>query len=94
LFEKGAIRPNYPPEGVVFFVKWNALGKGRTRFGRWIDQRRISQHELAERSGVGRNVISRLANEEMKRPSWRTEKKVIRALREYDSDVSGEEFWG
>lgn len=75
-------------------MHWFGLGKPRTRFGEWIDERGIKQEEVSKRSGLNRNIVSRLANEDDARPSWRTRKRLMDALRGYDDDVRGDDFWG
>ena len=74
-------------------MPWFGLGKPRSRLGKWIDDHGISQAELEKKSGVSRDVIRILAKEN-KRPSWRTEKRLMQALRQYDSEISAEDFWG
>jgi putative transcriptional regulator len=69
------------------------LGKRRSNLGRWIDRRGISQLELAEKSGISRNTISRLCNGDAYQPNIKTAKKIIRALRQWDTEISIEDFW-
>ena len=70
------------------------LGKPRTTFGRWLDVHGIRQQRLSMESGVSEDVITRLANVKNSRPSWRTEKKLMKVLRQYDSEIVAKEFWG
>ncbi|WEH08164.1 helix-turn-helix transcriptional regulator [Alicyclobacillus fastidiosus] len=70
------------------------LGKSRSKFGRWIDERGITQQEISDASGVNRNTISQLANDKTAAPSWKTKRSLIRTLRKYDSEINAEDFWG
>lgn len=69
------------------------LGKPRTKLGRWIDQNNISQLDLADYTGVSRNTISQLCNNEEYEPYEETIIKVIRGLRRMGYDVSVSDFW-
>lgn len=70
------------------------LGKPRSRFGKWLDSQGIKHTEISKKSGVSMDVITELTRPGDRRPSWNTEKKLIRAVREYDAEVSAEDFWG
>lgn len=70
------------------------LGRPRSRFGKWMEQNGIRQAELERLSGVSQATISDLARDDDRTPSWRTEKKLIQALRCYDAEISAEDFWG
>jgi putative transcriptional regulator len=69
------------------------LGKGRSKLGIWIDRQGISQLELVEKSGVSRNTISRLCNDESYQPNMKTARKIIRALRHWNAEISANNFW-
>ena len=75
-------------------MDWFGLGRPRTKFGEWMERNKITQEELARRSGVPRGTISDLARDKDRRPNWRTEKRLMQTLRQYDSEVSAEDFWG
>ena len=70
------------------------LGKRRSRFGKWIDERGISQQEVMERSGVSRGTIGKLVSDDTYQPNMRTANRIIKALRQYDTEISAEDFWG
>ncbi|MCL6443006.1 MAG: helix-turn-helix transcriptional regulator [Alicyclobacillus sp.] len=72
---------------------WFGPGKPRSRFGKWLDKNGITQQELSRRSGVSEDTISRLANNDSGRPTWRTQKRLLKVLREVDSEISTEDFW-
>ncbi|PEE42849.1 helix-turn-helix domain-containing protein [Bacillus pseudomycoides] len=64
---------------------WFNLGKkSRSKFGKWIDSKRISQIELEKESGLSRGTISRLCNDDGYIPKIATEKKILKALKKID----------
>ncbi|MCM3165108.1 helix-turn-helix transcriptional regulator [Metabacillus litoralis] len=70
------------------------LGKKRSKLGKWLDKRGISQTWLAKRSGVNRNTINSLTSGESDRePNARTIKKILKALREIDPTVKSDDFF-
>ncbi|EGE1848569.1 transcriptional regulator [Shigella flexneri] len=70
------------------------LGKKRSKLGKWLDARGISQTWLANTSGVNRNTVNSLAagNNE-KEPNTRTIKKIVKALKEIDPNVKSNDFF-
>jgi len=72
---------------------WFGLGKPRSKLGRWLDEHGLTHQELSRRSGVSEDTITRLSSDGTQRPSWRTEKRLLKAMRHYDSEVSAVEFW-
>lgn len=70
------------------------LGKRRSKLGKWLDDRGISQQWLAKKSGVGRTTISNLSKgDEEHTPNASTIKKILKALREVDGRVKADDFW-
>lgn len=57
------------------------LGKDRTKFGRWLDRKDITQIELEELSGLSRRTISRLCNDKEYRPKFSTVTRIKAALK-------------
>lgn len=45
-------------------MNWFELGKPRSKLGEYIDSKGISQQELSDKTGVNRNTIGQLANDE------------------------------
>ncbi|MBT2661968.1 helix-turn-helix transcriptional regulator [Bacillus sp. ISL-45] len=70
------------------------LGKKRSRLGRWLDNRGISQQWLANKSEVSRSTVSELcsANGEHE-PTLPTMKKILKAIREIDPNIKSDDFW-
>jgi predicted transcriptional regulator len=70
------------------------LGKKRSKLGKWLDNRGISQTWLAKRSGVNRNTINDLvAGDSERAPTTRTIGKILKALREVDPNVKSDDFF-
>lgn len=70
------------------------LGKKRSKLGKWLDRRGITQTWLAKASGVNRNTINDLAAGDSDRaPTARTMSKILKALREVDPRVKSDDFW-
>jgi predicted transcriptional regulator len=70
------------------------LGKKRSKLGKWLDKRGISQTWLAKTSGVSRTVISDLCNGEKKHsPRLETIKKIMSALKKIDPNVKPTDFF-
>lgn len=70
------------------------LGKQRSKFGKFLDENRIMQEEIAKDSGVNRNTISRLTKSNDNRPSMKNGSKIIKMLRREGYKVDYEDFWG
>lgn len=68
------------------------LGKNRSRLGKWIDHRGIKQQWLIENTGLNKNTISKLVNED-KPPKGETMKKVLDTLRKIDPNINANDFW-
>lgn len=70
------------------------LGKKRSRFGEWLDNRGISQQWVATQSKVSRSTISDLCKDESTHtPSQATMKKILTAIRKIDPTVKVDDFW-
>lgn len=68
------------------------LGKSRSKFGRLIDRKQISQIEIEELTGLSRGTISKLCNDETYRPKQSTVAKVKKAMEKLGEEVSDEHF--
>jgi hypothetical protein len=77
----------------VISVDWTKLGKRRTRLGRWLDERGISQQWLMRTAGISKNTAGDLATKDDYLPSGTTMRKVLQALRKVDPNVKQEDFW-
>lgn len=70
------------------------LGKGRSKFGKFLDKNKISQQDVVKKSGVSRGTISRIAQDDIFEPKIKNAKKIIKALREIsDKKIDYDDFW-
>jgi len=69
------------------------LGKERTKLGRWLDERGVTQQWLVKQTKLNKLTISNLANDEEHTPTFATMKKIITALRKIDPNVKQDDFW-
>lgn len=70
------------------------LGKKRSKLGKWLDKRGISQTWLSKKAGVARNTINDLCSGDSDRePNTRTVKKIVKALREVDPNINSNDFF-
>jgi len=69
------------------------LGKQRSKLGRWLDHRGVSQQWLADKAGVGRNTVGELASGDDRAPNARTMQKILNALRTVDPNVKADDIW-
>lgn len=70
-------------------MNWFGLGKKRTRFGKWIDKKGISQQDISKKTGVNRNTISKLCNDKEYKPKISTGVKITKPF-----NKNYEDFWG
>lgn len=70
------------------------LGKSRTKFGKWLDKKEISQIELEQKSGLSRRTISRLCNDKEYRPKFETVTKVKKALKQLGEQTPPDDYFG
>lgn len=69
------------------------LGKKRTKLGKWIDTRGITQSWIRKKTGLNKNTIGDLVNDRDRSPNQSTMQKVLKALREIDPSVKSDDFW-
>lgn len=69
------------------------LGKKRTKLGKWLDRRGITQEWLREETKLSKNTISDLTNNSDRLPTQRTMIKILKALRGIDPNVKSDDFW-
>lgn len=69
-------------------------GKPRSKLGKWLDKRGISQEWLVSKSKVNRNTISKLASgADGHQPTVKTIKKIMKAIREIDPNAKSSDFF-
>jgi predicted transcriptional regulator len=69
------------------------LGKKRSRVGKWLDNRGITQQWISRKTKLNKATLSRVCNDPDYVPSGTTIQKIIKALREIDTTVSANKFW-
>lgn len=67
-------------------------GKPRSKLGKWLDKRGISQEWLVKNSKVSRNTISELAAGK-RNPTVPTVKKIMKAIKEVDPHAKVDDFF-
>jgi predicted transcriptional regulator len=67
--------------------------KPRSKLGKWLDKRGISQQWLVKKSGVNKNTVSDLCSGKNTNPKAQTLKKIIKALKEIDPNVKPTDFF-
>jgi predicted transcriptional regulator len=67
-------------------------GKPRSKLGRWLDDRGISQEWLINKSKVSRTTISELAAGK-RQPTLETIKKIMNAIRQVDPGAKADDFF-
>jgi predicted transcriptional regulator len=75
---------------VGMFSLWG--GKSRSRLGKWLDDRGISQEWLVKKSKVSRNTVSELTAGK-RNPTLPTVKKLMKAIREVDPTAKADDFF-
>lgn len=67
-------------------------GKPRSKLGKFLDDRGITQEWLIKKSKVSRTTISELAAGK-REPTVGTIKKIMKAIREVDPNARAEDFF-
>lgn len=75
-------------------LNWTSLGKKRTKFGKWIDSKGISQQDVSKSSGINRNTISKLCSDSDFKPKISTGMKIVKALQKLGHQKDYYDFWG
>lgn len=70
------------------------LGKSRTKFGKFVDRKGLTQIDLEEKAGLSRRTISRLCNDKEYRPKYETVTKVKKALRKIGVEPPDDSYFG
>ncbi|MFE4812778.1 helix-turn-helix transcriptional regulator [Peribacillus simplex] len=68
-------------------------GKPRSKVGKWLDAKGITQEWLAKKTKINRNTISKIASDKDYSPSLKTIKKVMTAIRQVDPGARSEDFF-
>ena len=79
--------------GVMLVINWSNLGKKRSRFGQWLDNRGLTQEQMSNMSGVSQRTLGDLANNDNKIPSYDTRKKIMDVINVIDKEKNSRYFW-
>jgi len=75
-------------------MRWFAgMERKRSVFGKWLDNKGISQTELSQRSGVASKTINSLATGDVGRPTRRTGQRLMDVIRKVDPGAKESDFW-
>jgi predicted transcriptional regulator len=69
------------------------LNKPKTKLGKWMEKRRITNTWLAKKAGLNKDTVTNLTFKQKHAPTQTTMRKVLKALREIDPRVKAEDFW-
>ncbi|MFT4416778.1 helix-turn-helix transcriptional regulator [Fredinandcohnia humi] len=67
--------------------------KPRSKIGKWLDARGISQEWLVSKSKVSRTTISKIASDDKYSPTLPTIKKIMKAIKEVDPAAKPDDFF-
>jgi predicted transcriptional regulator len=68
-------------------------GKPRTKLGKWLDARGITQEWLVRKTKLNRTTISKISSDDEYSPTLPTIKKIMKALREVDPAAKPDDFF-
>jgi transcriptional regulator with XRE-family HTH domain len=68
-------------------------GKPRTKLGKWLDRRGITQEWLVKESKVSRNTVSQIASNKGYAPTLATIKKIMQAIKKVDPGARPDDFF-
>ncbi|OLR25989.1 helix-turn-helix domain-containing protein [Bacillus cereus] len=69
------------------------IGKRRSKLGRWLDSRGLTQTDLERTTKLSKNTISKACNDSNYIPSELVIKKILKAIRKIDSKAKMSNFW-
>jgi predicted transcriptional regulator len=68
-------------------------GKPRTKLGKWLDKRGITQEWLVRNTKISRTTISKIASDKEYSPTLPTIKKLMKAIKEVDPNARPDDFF-
>lgn len=69
------------------------FGPPRSKFGKWLERKGLTQTELSAISGVADSTISGLVTGRTKKPSAKVGRKLTRACKQIDPYFDERDFW-
>jgi hypothetical protein len=71
----------------------SGVNKPKTKLGKWLEKRGITNVWLQKTSGLSKNTVTDLTFTAKHAPNQRTMQKVLKALRQIDPNVKSDDFW-
>lgn len=68
-------------------------GKPRSRFGKWLDDKGITQEWVVKKTKISRNTISKIASDKEYSPNLATIKKIMKIVKEVDPNANSNDFF-
>jgi predicted transcriptional regulator len=68
-------------------------GKPRSRLGKWLDDRGVSQEWISKKTKISRNTISKIASDKEYSPNLNTIQKIMKAIKEVDPGAKTDDFF-
>lgn len=68
-------------------------GKPRSKLGKWLDKRGITQEWLSTKTKIHRGTISKIASDKDYSPTLPTIKKIMKVIREVDPAAKTDDFF-
>jgi len=68
-------------------------GKPRTKLGKWLDHRGMTQEWLVRKTKINRNTISKIASDKDYSPTLKTIQKIMKAVKEVDPKAKSDDFF-
>jgi len=67
--------------------------KPKSKFGKFVDRKGLTQKEIAEMGKLGKNTVTKLCTDPNYRPRGDTFKKIIRVLKKIDPNAKVDDFF-
>jgi DNA-binding Xre family transcriptional regulator len=67
--------------------------RNRTKFGKYLKDKNISQKELSDDSGVTKETINKLSTGKSQKPTTQTGRAILKSLRKHDPNLRSTDFW-
>lgn len=68
------------------------LGKKRSKFGKWLDEKGVKQEYIVEQTNISRNTISDICSGK-REPNSTTIKKILVAVKKIDKKAKAEDLF-
>lgn len=69
------------------------LGKPRTKFGKWVDKKGLTQRDIAKEAKLSGTTVSSMCSDPEYSPKIETWVKIKRALQTFGYDVDRKDFF-